>query len=516
MILDRHPKVLVTVLCVVAFGLCACIHARNAAAAPGFLRGDVNCDGKVDSTDAKQLHDLLVRCGGGPGCQTCCADAADVNDDGAINGADLSALQDFLGGGPPPPAPGPFECGPDPTPDPLGDCSVCKLDRCNGIDDDGNGVIDEGFPDRDNDGIADCVDLDDDNDGVPDGQDNCPLTFNPDQADNNGNHIGDRCEPPTPPIVNPPTPLNIQLDGQFGPPTAEWFGVTPAVFGSGAYKVYVSVDPSNNAIFLMYDISTSSTPLSPGDEAGPVSFQVGAGSVFDVFFIQGGSNTEFSPNPATSQGGTGDQVRVLLNGAPFDNSAGCVEGAVDHNSTSPNFATPHNLFELAVRLTGNPNGCYSPEPAFWSATLPTVTPSSPQRASVQSGPAPTLISGAFVSIDTESGNTKITAMTDQQLSGVGAQPIAAPGVVLAAPNPFVNRTAFSFTLPVSQEVAVSVFDVSGRTVWSVPRTMLMAGPHRFVWTGDDATGKRANVGTYFVRVRGSAGLDLRTTVVRLR
>ena len=39
---------------------------------------------------------------------------------------------------------------------------------CNGIDDNCNGSIDEGFPNFDNDGMADCVDPDDDNDGDPD------------------------------------------------------------------------------------------------------------------------------------------------------------------------------------------------------------------------------------------------------------------------------------------------------------------------------------------------------------
>ncbi len=46
---------------------------------------------------------------------------------------------------------------------------------CNGIDDNCNLVVDEGFPDTDGDGLADCVDSDDDNDGVPDTLDCAPL-----------------------------------------------------------------------------------------------------------------------------------------------------------------------------------------------------------------------------------------------------------------------------------------------------------------------------------------------------
>jgi uncharacterized repeat protein (TIGR02543 family) len=46
---------------------------------------------------------------------------------------------------------------------------------CNGVDDDCDGLTDEGFPDYDMDGIANCVDPDDDDDGVADGSDCAPL-----------------------------------------------------------------------------------------------------------------------------------------------------------------------------------------------------------------------------------------------------------------------------------------------------------------------------------------------------
>lgn len=92
--------------------------------------------------------------------------------------------------------------------------------------------------------------------------------------------------------------------------------------------MYTALDSGRDAIYLMYDFSLSTNPLALGDEVGPVSFQVGAGSIFDVFIIQGGPDTNFGPHPASSVGGTGDRVRVLVNGFPFDNSAGCVEGAV--------------------------------------------------------------------------------------------------------------------------------------------------------------------------------------------
>jgi hypothetical protein len=46
---------------------------------------------------------------------------------------------------------------------------------CDGKDNNCNGQVDEGYPDTDQDGLADCVDQDDDNDGDPDETDCAPL-----------------------------------------------------------------------------------------------------------------------------------------------------------------------------------------------------------------------------------------------------------------------------------------------------------------------------------------------------
>ena len=65
---------------------------------------------------------------------------------------------------------------------------------CNGVDDNCDLAVDEGYPDGDADGLKDCVDPDLDGDGIPNGLDNCGELFNPQQLDADSDGLGDSCD----------------------------------------------------------------------------------------------------------------------------------------------------------------------------------------------------------------------------------------------------------------------------------------------------------------------------------
>jgi len=98
-------------------------------------------------------------------------------------------------------------CPLDPAPDQDGDGLCGSADRCpldpdNDIDGDGLCADVDNCPhvsnsdqaDADGDGVGDACDSDADNDGIPNDGDDCPLLRNPDQADADSDGLGDACD----------------------------------------------------------------------------------------------------------------------------------------------------------------------------------------------------------------------------------------------------------------------------------------------------------------------------------
>jgi len=100
------------------------------------------------------------------GCKTC-SEQADCDDHNACNGVEECGENGICVAG------HSLDCN---------DSDTCTADSCNPE----TGCV------HVSNGCNQCPDQD--NDGICDDQDNCIKTFNPDQADSNGNHIGDACE----------------------------------------------------------------------------------------------------------------------------------------------------------------------------------------------------------------------------------------------------------------------------------------------------------------------------------
>jgi len=69
----------------------------------------------------------------------------------------------------------------------------------------------------------------------------------------------------------------------------------------------------------------------------------------------------------------------------------------------------------------------------------------------------------------------------------------------AAPNPFLTTTRVDFTIALQTEVALAVYDVSGRLVRTLVKGNLPVGLHTVTWDRRDETGAQTAEGTYFVR-----------------
>ena len=122
--------------------------------------------------------------------------------------------------------------------------------------------------DSDGDGVGDVCDLDVDGDGIPDVDDNCPTVSNSDQTDSDGDGIGDACE------VNP---------GSFA--TAINFGIKTKG-PNNDLKINVSLDKNVSDVLVEVNLSrpgNSWNLSSVTDNNGEVSWSLGR-AITDVCY----------------------------------------------------------------------------------------------------------------------------------------------------------------------------------------------------------------------------------------
>jgi len=97
--------------------------------------------------------------------------------------------------------------------------------------------------------------------------------------------------------------------------------------------------------------------------------------------------------------------------------------------------------------------------------------------------------------------------------------VSEPGVQLRlalepnVPNPFTRATSIRFSLPVSGQVTLRVFDSNGRLMRTLVDGTLPAGVHQRVWDARDLGAHHAPAGVYFYRLETSVGVQTRKLIV---
>lgn len=108
-----------------------------------------------------------------------------------------------------------------------------------------------------------------------------------------------------------------------------------------------------------------------------------------------------------------------------------------------------------------------------------------------------------------------TAITVGDVSAVGA-PAASEVTLSVTPNPFNPQTSIRFTGPADAEVAVAVFDLTGRRVTSLWRGRLGREPASTRWDGRDDRGRAVAGGVYLFRISGAPGQEFIAKGILLR
>jgi hypothetical protein len=166
-------------------------------------------------------------------------------------------------------------------------------------------------------------------------------------------------------VSGPPTADCHITDGKFDTcpnGTMEWSDVQPVPFPSSGGFLYVNQDAQHKFLWLLYDFTARTTPIAATDSVhvsfDTVSTDSGTPALeeYDVYIFGSG------------------QFQVLEQGKPIP--PGTIVGASGFG-VSPSSSTPHLIAELQVPLTAVPPTSYSPDPLFWSATIPPTPPPPP-------------------------------------------------------------------------------------------------------------------------------------------
>jgi len=113
-------------------------------------------------------------------------------------------------------------------------------------------------------------------------------------------------------------------------------------------------------------------------------------------------------------------------------------------------------------------------------------------------------------VDVHGNEGAATAFVPINSAGVGDRP--APGALTVGrptPSPMTGAMSMAIGLPRAMSVTVDVVDAQGRFLRRLNDGVASAGWLNVSWDARDAQGRQAAAGIYFVRVRTSAGEQIR-------
>ncbi len=469
--------------------------------------GDLDGDGDLDLAFAEFNATSNERClNDGTGAFTCSA-ISGTSGKQATEVAMASLL------GPPPPA----DTDGDGVNDPVDNCPL---------------TANPGQEDNDGDGEGDACDDDDDNDGVEDGDDNCPLTANTDQTDTDGDGEGDACDPTADagePIVVSIDAAPFALDGTCTDPddatlSALWAppdNLDDATLEDPTYTV------PGVGVEVLSLTCTDDDGNSDTDETMVVVYDPDGG------FVTGGGWID-SPEgacPVFCNDATGKANFGFV--SKYKKGASTPTGQTEFNFKAGdlNFhSTSYDWLVIAgakamYKGDGTVNGV-----AGFTFQLNAIDGQQPGGGDVDKFRIKIKLTGGGVIYDNQmgagdnddpttalgGGQIKIHKSGNNRLGDGTPAPEAQPAELAAEvptefaleaayPNPFNPQTTLRFDVPEASVVRLVVYDVLGRAVRVLVDGVRQAGVHEVVF---EAAGLPS--GTYLVRLDTPEGSFTKT------
>lgn len=80
------------------------------------------------------------------------------------------------------------------------------------------------------------------------------------------------------------------------------------------------------------------------------------------------------------------------------------------------------------------------------------------------------------------------------------------------PNPFNPTTKFTFTIPGSQQVTITVYDIMGREVKTLLNENKVIGKYTVSWDGTNSRGNTVSSLVYFYRLETTGFTDVKKMI----